>query len=453
MERIAATFAPAENQFDRLLSFSWALDSLCVMDWLAAQENPVKMYWSSRDAHLEIAGVGSADIVDPKRTPCLDQALSKIEKNLADASADVRYYGGLCFDMADSEPAAWEGFGHYYFFVPEFELRQENDQSVFLFNLMMTPQDDVNSITEQFLKAFDNLSFNIYTTPESRADKSSLPLVLRRSDTPDQDSWKQQTREISDLIQAGCVKKVVQTRIISLELSAAPDPLLLLDCVKNRSIDTYNFCFQIDRHQSFIGCSPECLYKKEGDHIYSEALAGTNARAVDQELNGRLQKELLESPKEIEEHDYVFENIKAELEKICNEVVVVSKREILPLEHVQHLRSRFEGTLKKDVCDWDILCVLHPTAAVNGYPKAVARAFIRHYERFSRGWYAGPVGWIGRGRSEFSVAIRSAHITAQQIRLFAGAGIVSASDPSREWEETELKIASFLELFESSLPQ
>jgi menaquinone-specific isochorismate synthase len=268
---------------------------------------------------------------------------------------------------------------------------------------------------------------------------------------PDQSSWQDQTQELINHIQANRVKKIVQTRITSLDLVTAPDPLLLLHCVKNRSINTYDFCFQIDGDHAFIGCSPECLYQKEGNRIYSEALAGTNLRTVDQEQNRQFQEELLESQKEAEEHEYVFENIKSELENICEEVTIVNKREILSLEYVQHLRSRFKGTLKKGIGDRDILCALHPTAAVNGFPKKAALALIRKHEHFSRGWYAGPVGWIGHARSEFAVAIRSAHITGQQIRLFAGAGIVSASDPSREWEETEMKMAPFLSLFEPSL--
>ena len=409
------------------------------------------MYWSSRDAHLEIAAVGLADTVDPKRASCLDGALAGIEKNLVNGSVDIRYYGGICFDMTDSETAAWEGLGPYYFFVPKFELRQENDQSVFLFNVLAMPQDDVASITERFLESLDSLSFDSNTSPESLTDKSRLPSVLRRSDRPDQDRWQKQTREMIDLIQADRIKKIVQTRITSLELSETPDPLHLLNCVKSRSVNTYDFCFQIDTEQSFIGCSPERLYKKEGNSIWSEALAGTNVRVADHELNGQLQKELLESQKEIEEHEYVFENIKSELEKICSKVEVVDKREVLPLKHIQHLRSRFSGTLKKGIDNGDILRALHPTAAVNGYPKKAALALICQYENFSRGWYAGPVGWIGRGRSEFAVAIRSAHITSQRIRLFAGAGIVSASYPGREWEETEMKMAPFLDLFEPSL--
>lgn len=421
------------------------------MDWLMAQDNPVKIYWSSRDGCLEIGGVGLADIFDPQRISCLDEALAEIEKNLANASEDVRYYGGMCFDVTDSAAEGWKGLGHYCFFVPRFELRQENGQPVFLFNVLATPQDDVHSITAQFLESFDGLSFDVHRATTIQQTISCLPSVLRRSDSPDQVSWQQQTRELIDGIQANRLKKIVLTRMASLELASAPDSLLLLHCVRNRSVNTYDFCFQIDAHHSFIGCSPECLYKKEGDRIYSEALAGTHAGAVDQELNMQFQGELLESEKEAEEHEYVFENIKSELENICKEVVVVNKREILSLEYIQHLRSRFEGVLKEGVGNGGIIGVLHPTAAVNGYPKKAALAFIRENERFSRGWFAGPVGWIGRDCSEFAVAIRSAFISRKEIRLFAGAGIVSASDPSREWQETEIKMAPFLSLFEPSL--
>ena len=36
-----------------------------------------------------------------------------------------------------------------------------------------------------------------------------------------------------------------------------------------------------------------------------------------------------------------------------------------------------------------------------------ALAELAELEPFSRGWYAGPVGWIGDDAAEFAVAIRS----------------------------------------------
>ena len=247
-EKISATFVPTNDPSGRLLSFSYTFDLPFPMDWLREQDDPVKMYWSSRDVHLEVAGTGLADRVDSQGTRYPDQALGKIQKNLTNASADIRYYGGMCFDMTDSPEAMWEGFGHFYFFIPKFELRQENDQSVFLFNIRVTPQDDVTSATQHFLESFEKLSFDICATQKTPDHMSWLPSILQRSDIPDQNTWQQQTRKLIECIQAGHVNKVVQTRITSLELAAAPDPLWLLHDVKSRSINTYDFCFQT-RHR------------------------------------------------------------------------------------------------------------------------------------------------------------------------------------------------------------
>ena len=61
-------------------------------------------------------------------------------------------------------------------------------------------------------------------------------------------------------------------------------------------------------------------------------------------------------------------------------------------------------------------------------------------ENFSRGLYAGAIGWIdGRGNGEFFVGLRSALIDGHKARLYAGAGIVAASQPELELAETELK--------------
>ena len=67
-------------------------------------------------------------------------------------------------------------------------------------------------------------------------------------------------------------------------------------------------------------------------------------------------------------------------------------------------------------------------------------------ELFGRSWYAGPVGWIGQDASEFAVGIRSGRILNNEISLFAGAGIVRASDPQLEWNETEHKLSLFLDV-------
>ena len=84
---------------------------------------------------------------------------------------------------------------------------------------------------------------------------------------------------------------------------------------------------------------------------------------------------------------------------------------------------------------------LHPTSAVAGTPTQDAMKIISEMENHDRGWYSGPIGWFdGKGDGEFYVALRSALVKDEEAHVFAGGGIVSESHPSKEWEETELKL-------------
>ena len=93
-----------------------------------------------------------------------------------------------------------------------------------------------------------------------------------------------------------------------------------------------------------------------------------------------------------------------------------------------------------------MLRALHPTPAVGGYPKEGALEEIRSAEPFDRGWYAGPVGWIGAD-AEFAVGIRSGLVRGNRLALFSGAGIVEGSVPEAEWAEIEQKISDFTGMF------
>ena len=95
----------------------------------------------------------------------------------------------------------------------------------------------------------------------------------------------------------------------------------------------------------------------------------------------------------------------------------------------------------------DLVEALHPTAAVCGYPTSVAGELISELEHMDRGPYAGPVGWFdAAGNGEWGIALRGAVIEdPQAVRLFAGCGIVSGSNPAAELEETWSKFRPMLE--------
>ena len=79
-------------------------------------------------------------------------------------------------------------------------------------------------------------------------------------------------------------------------------------------------------------------------------------------------------------------------------------------------------------------------------PSAATRARSRsscidEHEGFDRGWYAGPIGWLGAdGDGELWSPSAAGVVDRTRATLFAGCGIVADSDPDREWEESRMKL-------------
>ena len=61
-----------------------------------------------------------------------------------------------------------------------------------------------------------------------------------------------------------------------------------------------------------------------------------------------------------------------------------------------------------------VQAALHPTPAVCGRPRAIAKDILASQEPFDRGFYSGPFGWLSGSAAEFVVAIRSALIHPDQ---------------------------------------
>ena len=68
---------------------------------------------------------------------------------------------------------------------------------------------------------------------------------------------------------------------------------------------------------------------------------------------------------------------------------------------------------------------------------------IDNLEEEPRGLYGGGIGYFSvDGSADFAIAIRSILLQDGVATVQAGAGIVADSDPLREYEETERKMAA-----------
>lgn len=390
------------------------------LGWLRQQRELPRIYWSGRDGELEIAAAGVAD----------SRGDAGLLPDLSDP--DIRYYGGMAFDPGQSSQE-WSTFGSSEFFLPRLELRREGDSSVLSCNLFL-PQDA--GCEDEILELIEGTQI----TPSPIEEESPSPLL--RSESPDFEGWRRAMGGAFSSFEKEGLKKVVLARRVDLHFAGEIDAPLLLENLKTLTPDSFHFYFEPQGGAAFLGASPELLFYRRGSEVWSEAVAGTRPRGESAEEDDRLRDDLLGSEKDLREQRYVRSAIEEALEGLCEELEISEVSE-MRLARRRHLVSPVRGTLREGVTDPEILSALHPTPAAGGSPKEEAVNLIRELETFDRGWYAGPVGWIGRDEAEFAVGIRSALAIGDKLSLYSGAGIVPGSDPLSEWEEIEQKVAEF----------
>lgn len=197
--------------------------------------------------------------------------------------------------------------------------------------------------------------------------------------------------------------------------------------------------------KAFITLSPERLYWRQDQECLFEAIAGTIIRGKDPNDDLMQQKKLLSSPKDRKEQEWVTHFIEQKLRDLQLRPVK-EKAQLLSLSHLHHLQTHIKAQLGPHMTDEDLLTNLHPTPAVAGYPQEEALQFLLQNEPFTRGPYAGLIGFQNAKESEWIVGLRSMFIEGAKAFLYAGAGIVKESDPKQEWEEIHNKWKTALSL-------
>jgi menaquinone-specific isochorismate synthase len=203
---------------------------------------------------------------------------------------------------------------------------------------------------------------------------------------------------------------------------------------------------QRDPKTSFIGASPERLASFNNGVFLTEGLAGSISRGKSAMEDASLAHTLLNSTKDREEHKFVVQAIDDNLKPFSDRVEHPKQPQIKKLQNVQHLFTPIRASIKEGVEIHELVHQLHPTPAVGGYPRDESVPYIQEIEQIDRGWYSAPVGWFNlKGSGEFAVAIRSALLHDNKAELYAGCGIVSDSDPEKEWKETLLKFVPLMD--------
>ncbi|PTR23514.1 isochorismate synthase [Rhodococcus sp. OK519] len=282
---------------------------------------------------------------------------------------------------------------------------------------------------------------------------ASLPRVRIAGEVPSAAEHVERVRRLIHRLRSGEFDKVVAARAVRLTADQPIDPEALAARMIGRHETANGFAVDLTaagesyRGHTLVGSSPEILLSRRGDTVTCRPLAGSAPRRADPGADRAEGAGLLASAKNLAEHAYVVEWIRDVLGPLCPELDVPATPELTRTGELWHLASPIRGRLLDPATtSLDLARRLHPTPAVCGTPTGPALDAIRDVEG-DRRFYGGAVGWCdASGDGDWVVAIRCAEIDADgtSALAWAGGGIVAASDPDTELDETTTKLGTLL---------
>lgn len=438
VERIARDLSELESA-QPFVSLSWPVPRVPGERLLGAEPEGDALLWAP-PGEEEVCGLGAAFTLSargPDRFESIraqaEHVWSKLDASRCEASSNPRFLGGFAFQPGQADQGLWQGFGDARFVLPEISYLK--GQSGAWLRLIVPSAGWDRPTFRVRLEARLNRALHALF---ARAPLREPARELSREERPPE-AWAALVSAIQAEIRDGHAQKIVAARRVCLSLDREIAPEAVHGRLRDDAPESTRFAFRVGG-ATFLGATPEQLVQKSGLELRTEAVAGSIS-ADDQTAATRL----LESEKDIREHEFVVSEILRLLAPLMAELSQAPQREVHRLRTVLHLRTLIQGKLRNASHVLDLVARLHPTPAVAGVPTAAAIDFIARHEPDPRGWYAGPVGWFdAAGDGRFVVALRAGVVAGKRAELYAGAGVVQDSNAPSEFAETRWKLAALL---------
>ena len=326
----------------------------------------------------------------------------------------------------------------HFMFFEELIVFDHLEQKVYLVGTPLSDKTDRKKIKTQLEKR--KIEITLGSTESIRTDA----VIRTFKASVKKEVFMERVQKAKEFIENDEVSQVVLSQRLQADFTGDPFSFYRKLRVKNPS--PYMYYIDFDDYQ-IVGSSPESLIKVRGEKVSTNPIAGTRPRGKTEEEDNELAIELLHDEKEISEHLMLLKLGKKDLSQICkqNTIQVDKEMKIELYKHVMHLVSEVSGELKKDLTSIDALIACLPAGTVSGSPKKRAMEIINEFENVKRGVYSGAIGYFSvNGNMDFAIAIRTMLIKEEKAFIQAGAGIVQASIPEKEYEETLHKLRAFL---------
>lgn len=297
------------------------------------------------------------------------------------------------------------------------------------------------------LKGFSNVDFVISNYDSSgyfifhandEEEKAELELCYRKIDDEDfvdYDTYLNRVEGLISNIADGQYDKMIFSR--RKKIDRILDAEAVFKTLNKQYTNSLNYLLGIESKGVWLGASPEVLIRSKNDRFQLHSLAGTVQRNETGVYNW--------TEKEQEEQQYVTDYLIECFEK--SEITEVKLDGPRDFEHgrVAHIRTEIEIKATDDQIN-ELLREVPPTPAVCGIPKERALKDVRELEGYDRRFYTGVLGVYKKNNIQLFVNLRCMELFTDNSCLYVGGGITAKSDAEKEWNETELKSQTLLDM-------
>jgi len=331
------------------------------------------------------------------------------------------------FLIIDTEKANTLGFASlvskYEGFV--FHSYQKSDRNpVWFINPSFVITSDDKEYSDEFLAFVRNLS-------ESPRENRVCNIDIKELD------YKKDVNDLINHINKEKLKKVVYSRTKTVNDKGIKDALDVFVNLDKEYDDAFVFFVNITNELSWIGASPELLLSMDEDEMHTMALAGTQ-KCVGEDIC-----DVVWESKDKKEQEYVCDYIDSKLYGLD---FIKEDTHTVKAGNVCHLQTKYKIQADDDEY-WHIIKSLHPTPAVCGLPAKEAIKAISSFEKHDRAYYSGFLGPLNIfSTTAMYVNLRSARVLQNKMQLFVGGGITADSSACKEWEETEIKSQTIINI-------
>lgn len=255
-----------------------------------------------------------------------------------------------------------------------------------------------------------------------------------------------------DLAKTHCQRGDVFQLVLSKQFSQhfKGDEFNVYRALRTINPSPYLFYFDYGNFKIF-GSSPEAQLVVNNNKAEIHPIAGTFRRTGNDLKDTESAKQLTKDEKENAEHVMLVDLARNDLSRHSREVTVERYKEVQFFSHVIHLVSKVVGKKDTNVSTMQVVADTFPAGTLSGAPKHKAMQLIEKYEKTSREFYGGAIGFMDfEGNFNHAIMIRTFLSKNNTLFWQAGAGIVTNSNAESELQEVYNKLGALTKAIEAA---